>query len=366
MTELRFLQVSDLHLCSAFESLSAAEAKKRQMGQRAMLYKISNLAEAKCVDAVLMPGDVFDSDNIDNETLVDFSRAFGSLSCPIIISPGNHDPYTAHCVWNKENLPDNIYVFSRSKIECVKFPNINARFFGGAFTGITCPPMLRNFKAPKKVSNIADIMVLHGEVRYAHSEQNAINSKDIELSNMDYIALGHVHARTNLQFSGKTAFAYSGIPEGRGFDETGIKGVLLITVSNYEVSDKFIPLSGVKYEIITVDVTGKEVLSEILSSTDKLDKTDCCRIVLCGEVQNEIDLQQLRNNLCGRFSLLQLRDETIITKNLWEFVDSDTLKGVFIDKLSKKKLSAKTDEELKIIELAAKYGVAAMENIGEI
>ena len=39
--------------------------------------------------------------------------------------------------------------------------------------------------------------------------------------NIDYLALGHVHEYRSGQLDGRGVWAYSGCPEGRGFDETG-------------------------------------------------------------------------------------------------------------------------------------------------
>ena len=41
---------------------------------------------------------------------------------------------------------------------------------------------------------------------------------------MDYIALGHRHSFSGINIAGRTHFAYSGCPQGRGFDELDEKG----------------------------------------------------------------------------------------------------------------------------------------------
>ena len=43
---------------------------------------------------------------------------------------------------------------------------------------------------------------------------------------MDYIALGHIHKFSGIKRIGNTYYAYSGCPEGRGFDEEGDKGII--------------------------------------------------------------------------------------------------------------------------------------------
>ena len=74
-----------------------------------------------------------------------------------------------------------------------------------------------------------NLCVVHGEVVSEGGESNyhGITPGILAGSQMDYVALGHIHKRTELQTIGGTTYAYSGCPDGRGFDETGEKGVYL-------------------------------------------------------------------------------------------------------------------------------------------
>ena len=50
--------------------------------------------------------------------------------------------------------------------------------------------------------------------------------------NIDYLALGHIHEYSQGQIDLRGKYAYSGCLEGRGFDELGEKGFILIDVSD--------------------------------------------------------------------------------------------------------------------------------------
>ncbi|UQT50234.1 hypothetical protein M5E87_12260 [Flavonifractor plautii] len=109
--------------------------------------------------------------------------------------------------------------------------------------------------------------------------------EDIAASGLTYLALGHIHACSGLQKAGDTYWAYPGCPEGRGFDELGDKGVLVVTVDDGgAVSAEFVPLARRRYEILTVDVTGAESPAAALAAALPADAgEDCYRIVLTGE-----------------------------------------------------------------------------------
>ena len=52
---------------------------------------------------------------------------------------------------------------------------------------------------------------------------NKITINDIANINCDYVALGHVHKGSKVDYVNGTAYAYPGCIEGRSFDECGKK-----------------------------------------------------------------------------------------------------------------------------------------------
>lgn len=366
MKELKLLHAADLHLDSAFESLSPEAAAERRKGQRKILFKLAEEAEQHGVDAVLLCGDIFNGIDAERETERDFCRAMGALNCPVLISPGNHDPYTPYSFWETVHLPENIYVFKTPDIEGVEFPGVRARFWGAGFQNTFCRPLLCDFTAPEKRNDMPDIMVIHGDVGAGESAYNSISREDILKCGMDYIALGHIHARSPLKKAGETSYAYSGCTEGRGFDETGEKGALLVKISDEGVSAEFIPLGGIRYEIVQVDISGKNIMKAIMDAVSGLTTNDCCRLVLTGECEGFPDINLLRRKLDGCFRDLQIRDETTQKRNVWAQVNDDTLSGAFVSRLYKMFKAAKSAEDRDIIELAARYGLSAIENGGDL
>ncbi|MFB0921176.1 MAG: metallophosphoesterase [Oscillospiraceae bacterium] len=366
MRELKLLHAADLHLDSAFESLSPEQAAERRQGQRELLFSIEEIAEKRGVDAILLSGDVFEGSSAKSETQRDIGSSLGAISCPVLIAPGNHDPYSVGSVWKTLRLPENVFVFKNAEFECVEIKGVPGRFWGAGFQNTFSPPLLREFSAPEKTDDIPDIMVIHGDTGVGASEYNPISRDDLIKSGMDYVALGHIHTRTPVLRAGKTAYAYPGCAEGRGFDELGEKGALLVTISDSGVKAEFAPLGGVRYEIISVNIGGKDAYEAALDATGELTKNDCVRLILTGECETPPDLNALRKSLEENFRELQLRDETVMKRDIWAQRGQDTLTGVFLDRLYIMYEAAKNGSERERVELAAKYGLSAIENGGEL
>lgn len=364
MNELRLICAADLHLDSRFESLPEEEAEKRREGQRALLFKISELAERNGVQVILLSGDVFDSDAVSNHTQDAFVRAFGTLNIPVFVSPGNHDPYTGSSVWARMHMPENVHVFKSEKFESVELPDLNLRVWGAGFENTFCGSLLEGFNAPRKTDGIFDVMTVHGDVCTGKSDYNPITRQQLSDSGMDYVALGHIHTRNELDRAGDTFFSYPGCTEGRGYDETGAMGACLVTITDADVKSEFLPLGGVSYEIVVVDVGGRDPLEAVKTATIELSDKDYCRIILRGECEELPDAVALRNAMDGRFAELQLRDETVIKRDVWEQTGQSSLAGVFLAKLRRRYDATASEDERKLTELAAYYGLAAIESGG--
>lgn len=364
MRELKLIHAADLHLDSAFESLPREKAEQRRAQQRELLAKLTQLAERCGAQAILLAGDVFESGEIYEQTAEAFFKAFAPLSIPVIIAPGNHDPYMPGRLWDTLPLPENVFVFKNEDIRPLELPELNARIWGAGFNNTFSTPLLKAFSAPEKLDGVFDIMLLHGEVGSGKSDYNPISQKELAQSGMDYVALGHIHKRSELLRSGSTAYAWPGCTEGRGYDETGECGAYLISLTDSEVSAKFVPLGGVRYEILSVDISGQEPYDAVIAAAKELSENDYCRVILTGECEDLPDTGLLRKRLEGRFAELQIKDETVQSRDIWQLAGRDTLSGLYLSKLKDKLDSAASDRERQVIELAAKCGLAAIENGG--
>ena len=363
---IKILHAADLHLDSPFQALGSQKAALRRAEQRGLLEKIVALAGEKGADLLLLAGDLFDSDAAFTETGRMLERVFAGIGIPVFIAPGNHDWYSPRSPWARLDLGEKVHVFQSEAMECVELPELGARVWGSAFTGRSRPAPLRGFEAEKD-GELVDIMVIHGEVGAQRSGYGAMAEEELARSGMDYVALGHVHSFSGLRQAGECFYAWPGCPEGRGFDETGEKGLIWAEVEPGACRLEFIPLAGRRYEVLKVDITDEaDVLSVVEKALPAATERDIYRLILSGETEYPPDLTALRRALEGRFFALELRDDSRLRRDIWAGCGKDSLRGLFLQKLWDIYEKAPDAQSRARAAQAARWGLRAMEKGEEL
>ena len=353
---LKLIHGADFHLDAPFAALSPEKARQRRAEQRQLLSRLADLAEEEGADLVLLSGDLLDGGETYQETVEALSHALGQIKAPVFIAPGNHDPYGPRSAYAGTAWPDNVHIFTSVQPEGVELPELGCVVHGAAFTTPQADRSpLMGFSAPR--DGRIHLMTLHGDVA-GQGRYGPIRPEDIAASGLTYLALGHIHACSGLQQAGETCWAYPGCPEGRGFDETGEKGVLAVTVDDQgAVSARFVPLAGRRYEIVEADVTGKDSAEEALREVLPASPTgDCCRILLTGQRSfGTPDLAALTALAQPSYFSVSVRDNTRPLRDLWQRAGEDSLTGLVLRAL-------KGEKELEDRELAARFALAALEH----
>ena len=362
---IRILHAADLHLDSPFQGLGRDKALVRRGEQRELLRRIAALAVEREADVLLLAGDLFDSQGAYAETAQLLGEVLSRLPMPVFIAPGNHDRYSPRSAWEFV-VGENVHIFKEESISCVELKDLGLRVWGTAFTERYRTSPLADFRA-EKYPGMLDVMVLHGEVGNPASNYGPITAEQLSRSGMDYVALGHVHTASGLCRAGETFYAWPGCPEGRGFDETGEKGVYLVELENGGCRAEFVPMGGRRYERMEVDITSEEgALSAVEKALDRNTERDIYRICLTGETDNPPDMVGLSRALEGRFFALELRDETALRRDIWAGRENESLKGLFLSRLYELFQAAADEEERDRITQAVRWGLRAMENGEEL
>ncbi len=355
---LKLIHAADLHLDSPFAGLTPERAAQRRAEQRDLVRRIAELAAQERVDLVLLAGDLFDSGRIYRDTARELAEDLGCIEAPVFIAPGNHDPFDAASPYALPIWPDNVHIFSSAVPEARVLPELNCTVHGAAFLSEQREESpLMGFRAPE--DGRIHLMVLHANTEGANYAP--ITTAQIADSGLDYLALGHIHQGSGLQRSGSTCWAYPGCPEGRGFDELGEKGVLLVDVDKDGAQAKFVPLCQRRYEILDVNLTDTQDPAAAVQAALPTDgRQHICRVRLTGRYNLiPAELGAVEQLLEERTWGYQVQDRTRPPEDLWARAGEDNLTGLFLQAMAELCEQAPEDEQLR---LAVRFGLAALEN----
>ncbi len=357
---LRFLQAGDFHLDSPFAALPPEQAVKARGEQRSLLGRLQQCAQEQRVDLVLLCGDLFDSQRVYPETLDAMRHTLAAIDAPIFISPGNHDPYSAHSPYARLNWPKQVHIFKEETVEAAPLPALDLTVYGSAFRSAQ--------RESSPLQGLAcrggglHIGCVHADLGQSASRYGPLSERDVADSDLHYLALGHVHARSPLARAGKTHYAYAGCTQGRGFDETGDKGVYLGSIDESGgVHLDFLPLALRRYESLTLDLQGRPAEEALTSLLPPSPTNDIVRIILRGErAEERLSLPSLLHLAEPYFYNLSLQDESSLPRDLWARAQEESLTGLFLRELRNRMADA-APEERSLLEAAAHFGLAALE-----
>ena len=355
---LKFIHAADFHLDSAFAALPPGGAAERRRELRELPGRLAEAVRRSGADLVLLAGDLLDAQRVYSETEEALHGALAAMEVPVFLAPGNHDFYGPESPYARGNWPENVHIFRTGEMERVPLPELGVCVYGAAFTAPTRETgPLHGFTAPE--DGLLPIGVLHGELAPT-SLYGPVTREDIAASGLAYLALGHVHKRTEPLRFGRTTVAWPGCPEGRGFDELGEKGFYAGILQDGQVTLRFVPLGKRRYWVLPVDVTGRDAAEAVEEALSAGAEGDLCRVLLRGE-SSGVDGAALARRFSGRCAYLELRDETTLPQDLWQRAEEDSLRGLFLRRLRGQLEAAETEAERETIRQAARFGLAALE-----
>lgn len=338
---LKILHSADWHLDSPFGGFSESQRLFLKEHQRKLPGRVADLCRREGCDLVLLSGDIFDGEP-SRETVEALKSALRDCGVPVLIAPGNHDFVKPGSPWTGESWPENVFVYTGS-MEMVPIPALDCRIYGAAFTDMDCPGLLEEFQVcgPETYQ----IGVFHGDPMQKNSPCNPITAQQVRRSGLTYLALGHIH-KSGAFRAGETLCAWPGCPMGRGWDETGDKGVCIVTLGE-KAEIRAVGLNVPKFHQLEVEVEGDAALA-LEAVLPAAGSEDFYRITLTG--RGLADLEALYRQF-DAFPNLKLRDRTEPEGDIWESAGADSLEGVYFRKLQE--MLESDPENAKTVYLAA-------------
>lgn len=373
MKPVRFIHTSDIHLDTSFSG-SAFPSKlgdRKREAIRGTFRRILEDARLQGADFILISGDLFELDRITPDTSEFLKQQFENLGAiPVFISPGNHDPLIQGSPYRDENWPTNVRIFDAEEFQSIELPHLGVRITGFGFRRTHMED--HHFqKLPVLPGGLVNLVISHGSdlsrVPMGKSKHGPFTIGEIAGKNVQYCALGHYHQQRRLEnpLDGMQAW-YSGIPEGRGWDEEGPCGYLLGEIENGAVKVENRICNQYALNTLTVDCenfsTREQILDSILQQRGALfDSNTILRVRLVGSLDSKLDLSfaELEERLAGEALHIQWDDQTHPALDFEALAQEKTLRGRFVRILSERLASA-SETEREMLERARLYGVQAL------
>ncbi len=322
---MKILHSADWHLDAPLTGRSEGQAAFLRAQLRKIPERIAALCRREDCRMLLLSGDLFDG-AYTRDSFQAVYEALSSLGIPVFIAPGNHDFCHPASVYTAEHWPENVTIFTHPAMESRYLPELDCTVYGAGYTAMDCPALLDGFRA--EGAGRWQLGVLHGDATAPSSPYCPVSAPQVRDSGLDYLALGHIHKAGSFR-SGGSLCAWPGCPMGHGYDEPGIKGVILVTLEE-QAQARFLPLDTPRFYDETVDV-GEDALQALSSLLPAAETADFCRVTLTG-YSDGLDTAALAAQF-PHIPNLELRDRTIPEKALWSAVGEDSLEGVYFQAL---------------------------------
>lgn len=353
---MRIIHCADLHLDSKLEArLDKETARERRFEILNNFERLASAAKGLEVSSILISGDLFDVRKVSanaRNTVLDVIRKYDEIK--FFYLRGNHD--NDDVLSSKEDLPENLYTFGRTWTT-YELAGENVTISGLEIDADDCDSI--SSLVPPSIDKV-NIVMLHGMISEYQSKKKGelINLSDLSNKNIDYLALGHIHQHSEGQLPPRGNWIYPGCLEGRGMDEAGTHGFMLLDIDAEErtCEKTFVDFAYRNVYEVRVDVSECFRTTEIMDKINEAcngvgaEQKDYVHVVLVGEVdaEAEINLEQIKFNLRQNYYVSKLSDETKVYVDYTSYINDASLKGEFV-RLVKSQEKLSEDEKSEII-----------------
>lgn len=355
---MKIIHTADIHLDSNLTTNLSGDKKTTRKNELLQTFKkLVEFAHSEHVEAIIIAGDFFDKKTVSQKTKhFVFSLISTYSHIKFFYLCGNHDENKT--VLFGESLPDNLYIFGeeissfRLKDVVISGTQLNHKNFKSFYDNIQLS------------KDDVNIFVLHGQVdgKAKQDDVENINIKQLANKHINYLALGHYHTFQTGTLDKRGIYCYSGCLEGRGFDETGQKGFVLLNVENGNITHNFIPFAQREIVEVFVDVTNKtshlESEKAIREAALNIKPNSLVSIVLTGEVtvNDKIDVSYLQTLFEKEYYFVKITNNTKLKLNINDYKNDISLKGEFIRCVLNSKMPEHQKEEVILMGLNALLG----------
>lgn len=260
---MRYVHVADVHLDTSFAGRSEGVRHRLREASREAFRAAVDLAIREDAHALLVGGDLFDSERLSFSTerfLLEQARRLGDHGVTLVYATGNHDPGSPEVGPRPLLWPPNVRVVADATPQRITVVGHDGLPVGHVTAAGHASPHERDDlsrRFPRPQGDLPEVALLHTQVHASlgSDEHHAYAPSELSFltrSGYDYWALGHVHVRQIL--SEDPLVVYPGSLQGRTHTDAGPRGAYLVDLSNrHAPALSFRALAPVRWETLRVD-----------------------------------------------------------------------------------------------------------------
>jgi DNA repair protein SbcD/Mre11 len=383
---LAFLQSSDWHLGSALTGGGLSLTPEVRAARRDEVDAAAERAVAAALtcgaDALLVPGDLWDAENVPAATIHRLLEALASFAPrPVFVAPGNHDFAGAGGYYDPALLaalgmrpwPENVVVFRSPVWTAVPFPGRDdVTVVGRAFLSPAAVVERPLAPPPPRPPTPHALLLLHGSLESYEGPDSPrgtkrtapFSARELAEARFSWAALGHHHhAHVVTDDQGRPRGAYAGCPTGRGLDEAGPRVFLKVTLpADAAPFLEWIPADTRVVRSIVVDVSDLEAgplaeRVEVALEEAGAQAPDLVSVTLTGTQAYGARPADVLRPLAARVTHLTVRDHT---EPPAPESGPRSAEGRFASDLLAHRAAAADDAERRVADLALRLGRDAL------
>jgi DNA repair exonuclease len=322
--------------------MTREQAAKRNTEILKSFQRMTEYAAREKIKLVLIAGDFFDGERVTRRTVDGILDAVTSTpQIDYLYVSGNHDNWTNAFI--DYEVPVNFKCFT-DKWDTFTYGDVSV-----SSIEMTKANAEMLYEQLPRQNNVINIVMLHGQTSTVSGVDN-VNLTLLKNKNIQYLALGHIHKYSWGQLDRDGIYCYPGCLEGRGFDECGKKGFVVLDTDARKIEPAFIPFSLREIHNIEIDITGclnnTEIYNAMKKETRDIQKDDMVEFILTGtqDISTDISIKYLYRLADSDFFFVKIKDNTKVAIDPKEYENDISLKGEFIRLV----MSSDWSEERKI------------------
>jgi len=379
---VRLVQLSDLHLGRSFGGLGLPDEVCDQLARSSLdaIRQACELTRERDAVALLIPGDLFDRPEVDEELTRHVQNLFGELQRPVLVSPGNHDSYGPMSVWNNTALeklglapwPANVHIFSTRTLTPRPLLDGELTVYGHRVEGY-------HSDSDSPLTGIAmarcarwNVLLVHGALEGARwGRRTTVPFTACQLAEIgsDYAAVGHYHRFRRIEHENRLLGAYAGTPVPGEIDEDPHGGLLVVTLDKHGPEVECVDVYPGRIARMMVageppfrDTDDTTMRIRLAAGENVLDEDDIVFVHLEGTSEQQLDPEVIQDRLQTHYRHVVVRDATEppYLDSLSATADRTTIESQFVANLRQQIEPCDKPDRRAVLESALKYGMLAL------